>query len=53
MYLRTDQNVQMNVALENRDDGDEISEKEKEGMKVKEIIVIAFILGIWFYSLYR
>ena len=43
----------MNVDVENRDDGDEISEEEKEGMEVKEIMVIAFIMGIWFYSLYR
>ena len=43
----------MNVAVENRDDGDEVSEDEKEGMKLKDIIVIAFIMGIWFYSLYR
>ena len=41
----------MDVAVENRVDGDEVSEDEKEGMKVKEIIGIAFIMGIWFYSL--
>ena len=43
----------MNVALENREDEAEVSEVEKEGMKLKEMIVIAFIMGIWFYSLYR
>ena len=43
----------MNVAVENREDADEVSEEEKEGMKLKDMIVIAFIMGIWFYSLYR
>ena len=53
MILRTDQNVHMDVAVEKKEDGDEISEDEKEGMKLKEMIVITFIMGIWFYSLYR
>ena len=39
--------------MENKDDGDEASKEEKEGMKLKEIIVITFIMGLWFYSLYR
>ena len=43
----------LNLRTENIDDGDEVSEEEKEGMKLKEMIVIAFIMGIWFYSLYR
>ena len=43
----------MNVAVENREDEAQVSEEEKEGMKLKEMIVIAFIMGIWFYSLYR
>ena len=53
MNLRTDQNVHMDLAVENKDDGDEASKEEKEGMKLKEIIVITFIMGLWFYSLYR
>ena len=43
----------MNVAVENSEDEAQVSEEEKEGMKLKEMIVIAFIMGIWFYSLYR
>ena len=37
---------------EGEDDDDGV-EEEKAGIKVKEIIVVAFIIGIWLYSLYR
>ena len=43
----------MDVAVENREDADEVSEEEKEGMKLKEMLVITFIIRILFYSLYR
>ena len=43
----------MNVTVENRENGEEVSEDEKEGIKLNDMIVIAFIMGIWLYSLYR
>ena len=35
---------------DNVDDDEELVTK---GIQMKEILVVAFIMGIWFYSLYR
>ena len=47
----------VNVTVEGDEDDDDMDDddvmEENDGLKVKEIIVIAFIIGIWFYSLYR
>ena len=42
----------VNVTVEETLDADE-NTKVKDGIKMKEIIILVFIMGIWLYSLYR
>ena len=46
----------MNVSISDTKD-EEVEDDEEElltkGIQMKEILVVAFIMGIWFYSLYR
>ena len=42
----------VNVTVDETLDSDE-NTKVEDGIKMKEIIILVFIMGIWFYSLYR
>ena len=51
--LRVNMPLLVNVTVEDRKDDDKGEEEEIDGIQMKDIIVIVFIMGIWFYSLYR
>ena len=41
------------VSTDDDEDVDNDDESLNEGIQMKEIFVVTFIMGIWFYSLYR
>ena len=46
--------ILVNVSIcDTKDDIDDNEELLTKGIQMKEILVVAFIMGIWFYSLYR
>ena len=38
---------------ETQEDYDDLKVEIEDEVKMKEIVIIVFIMGIWFYSLYR
>ena len=43
----------MNVAVMGDNDEDGTDVENDNGVKIKDIVVVAFIFLIWFYALYR
>ena len=52
-YLRLNNTVLEKVSTEDDENVDNDEGRLNKGIQMKEIFVVTFIMGIWFYSLYR
>ena len=54
IYIRQNDTVLVRISTEeSEEEAEEENHMEDKGVQLKEFLVVAFILGIWLYSIFR